>query len=61
MVHLFAVVLLFNLSCKDDPPVVPPPPPEPEAALSLENISCTEAWLKLELKNFTLPVNVKLL
>ena len=42
--------------------VVPPPPPvpEPKAALSLQDKSCTELWLKLELENFTLPVNMQL-
>jgi len=56
----FLMAVLYN--CKDEPPVVPPPnPPEAKATLTLQDKSCTEFWLKLELENFTLPVNVQLM
>jgi len=69
MKRIFTIVLSISFilivisSCKDEPPVVPPPPPnpEPKTLLTLQDKSCTEIWLKLELENFTLPVNVQLM
>ncbi len=60
---LALIILLPVISCKEEPPVVPPPPPEPEpkAAISLQDKSCTEFWLNLQLENFTLPVNLQLI
>jgi hypothetical protein len=60
---LWVLLILFCLvSCSEEPPVKPPPnPPDPKAVISLQDKSCTEFWLKLELENFTLPVNVQLI
>ena len=61
---LFLVLLgSFALStCSEEPPVKPPPnPPEAKAMLTLQSKSCTEFWLKLDLENFNLPVNVQLM
>ncbi len=60
----YIIMIIAILSgCSKEPPVVPPPPPvpEPKATLSFQDKSCTELWLKLELENFTLPVNVQLM
>ena len=58
-----AIILFVSFSCKEEPPVKPPPPnpPAAQATLTLQDESCTEFWLRLELENFTLPVNVQLL
>ena len=58
---IFLLLVIYN--CKDEPPVIPPPPPEPKpkAAIYLQDKSCTEFWIRLELENFTLPVNVQLI
>ncbi len=67
MTKIFLILILFIsiiiITCSEEPPVVPPPPPEPEpkATISLQDKSCTEFWLRLELENFTLPVNVRLI
>jgi hypothetical protein len=66
MKKIFFILVLFISfalsSCSEEPPVKPPPnPPEEKATLSLQDKSCTEFWLKLELENFTLPVNVQLM
>jgi hypothetical protein len=55
------LLILFALytGCKDDPVI--PPQPEPVAVLTITDISCLEAWIKLELENINLPVNVSLL
>ena len=59
---LIPVILQLNFSCSEEPPVKPPPnPPEAKATLTLQDKSCTEFWLRLELENFTLPVNVQLM
>lgn len=56
------LILICLVRCSEEPPVKPPPnPPEPKATLTLQNKSCTEFWLRLELENFTLPVNVQLI
>lgn len=51
----------FYVGCKDEPPIVPPTPPRPNASLLLQNKSCTELWLNLQLENFNFPVNVQLI
>jgi hypothetical protein len=60
---VLAAVLIISslilLSCKKDNPV--PPEEQPQVSLSLEDVSCTEAWIKLITGNITLPVNVELL
>jgi hypothetical protein len=57
------IIILCGFSCEEEPPVKPPPPNPPavQATLTLQDESCTEFWLRLELENFTLPVNVQLL
>jgi len=56
----FTVLLTFGLfSCTKDNPV--PPDQQPQISLSLEDFSCTEAWLKLTTSNISLPADVELL
>ncbi len=59
---LVFVIVLFSLgllSCNKDNPI--PPEQQPQISLSLEDVSCTEAWLKLTTANITLPADVELL
>ncbi len=56
----FAVLLTFVLhSCKKDNLI--PPEQQPQLSLTLEDVSCTEVWLKLTTANISLPVNVEIL
>ncbi len=56
----FIVLLMFGLfSCKKDNPI--PPEQQPQLSLTLEDVSCTEAWIKLTTANISLPANVELL
>ncbi len=54
---LLSTVIL--ISCNKDNPV--PPGEQPQINLTLEDVSCTEAWLKLTTANITLPADVELL
>jgi len=59
---LVFVLALFSFglfSCKKGNPV--PPDQQPQISLSLEDVSCTEAWLKLTTSNISLPADVELL
>ena len=53
---LFSTLFLF--SCKKDNPI--PPEDQPQINLTLEDVSCTEAWLKLTAANINLPAEVTL-
>jgi hypothetical protein len=53
---LFSTLFLF--SCKKDNPI--PPEDLPQVNLSLEDVSCTEAWLKLTTANINLSAEVSL-
>ena len=65
---LFVLVLTFtllNLACKKSPteidkPPIPPTPPSLE--LSVDGVSCTEAWIKVKKLNDTsfLPISMKI-
>ncbi|MDL1891482.1 hypothetical protein FBQ87_01125, partial [Sphingobacteriales bacterium CHB3] len=57
---LFAAHLgvLLTAGCKRDPPVVPPPPPPPYQQtihIAVEDVSCTEVWLKVSLTDLVEP------
>ena len=54
---LFSTLFLF--SCKKDNPI--PPEDQPQVNLSLEDVSCTEAWLKLTAANIGLPAEAVLM
>ncbi len=54
---LLSTVIL--ISCNKDNPV--PPGEQPQINLTLEDVSCTEAWLKLTTANISLPANVEIL
>ncbi len=59
---LVSVLALFSFglfSCKKGNPI--PPEQQPQISLTLEDVSCTEAWLKLTTANITLPADVELL
>jgi hypothetical protein len=53
---LLSSFVLF--SCKKDNPI--PPEDQPQASLTLEDASCTEAWIKLSTVNISLPADVEL-
>jgi hypothetical protein len=55
-VALLSTFVLF--SCKKDNPI--PPEEQPQVTLSLEDVSCTEAWIKLSTNNVSLPAAVEL-
>ena len=52
---LLGLLVVFNLNCNTTNP-----PDNKSLSLSLEDVSCTEAWFKLEIKNTSLPVQVSL-
>ncbi len=60
---LLATTLLFSsfilISCKKDNPI--PPGDQTQLSLTLEDVSCTEAWIKLTTANISLPADVALL
>ena len=56
-VVLFLSVLLT--SCKKGNPI--PPEQQAQLSLALEDVSCTEAWVKLSTANISFPANVELL
>jgi len=60
IMKILLILIIVYTGCKDDPPVVPLPP-EPKATLTQQDVSCLEAWIKLEFENIELPVNVSLL
>ncbi|MEK9139324.1 MAG: hypothetical protein AAB393_19575 [Bacteroidota bacterium] len=49
-------VIVVGLSCKKDLP--PEPPRQPSIHLSVEDVSCTEAWLKVTLTGSAEPRTV---
>ena len=58
----FVTVVLFSsvflTSCNKNPI---PPEQQPHLNLTLEDVSCTEAWLKLTTANISFPAAVELL
>ncbi len=59
---LVFVLALFSFglfSCKKGNPI--PPEQQPQISLTLEDVSCTEAWVNLTTANISLPANVELL
>ena len=61
-IFLLAAAFIFSslilLSCKKDNPV--PPEQQPQVNLTLEDVSCTEAWIKLSTNNISIPTDVEL-
>ena len=55
---LIMFLTLLISSCKKDNPI--PPEDLPQVNLSLEDASCTEAWIKLTTANINLPAEVTL-
>lgn len=61
-IFILAILLfssLIQLSCKKDNPI--PPGEQPQLNLSLEDVSCTEAWINLKTTNLSLPAEVEIL
>src|SRR5574338_1148276 len=62
-IALLASILLFFplilISCKKDNPI--PPEEQPRINITLEDVSCTDAWIKLSTSNLTFPASVDLL
>jgi hypothetical protein len=59
IIKILLILLTIFTGCKDDPVI--PPPPEPLAVITIAEVSCLEAWIKLELENINLPLNISLL
>lgn len=60
--YSFIPILLLSfcsMNCKKEPPIVPPDP-KPEIRLTLQDTTCTEAWLQLQFKNLLPPHNYKI-
>ncbi len=60
---LSSLILLSTLlisSCKKDNPPIAPPEEQPQVNLTLEDVSCTEAWIKLKSSNISLPAEISL-
>ncbi len=55
IIFSFIILILFNINCNTSEPVE-----NKSLTLSLEDVSCTEAWLKLRLENTSLPQIVSL-
>ena len=58
LVLVISLATIIALSCKKDNPI--PPGEQPQINLSLEDVSCTEAWIKLSTSNILLPAEVEL-
>ena len=56
---LFTTLALFSCKEEENNPI-PPPEEQPQINLSLEDASCTEAWIKLSTGNLALPSNIDL-
>ena len=57
---LLFCILLFS-SCKEEESnPIPPPEEQPQINLSLEDASCTEAWIKLSTSSLALPSDIDL-
>ncbi|MDR3666389.1 MAG: glucosyl transferase [Ignavibacteriaceae bacterium] len=52
----FFLLLISIISCKTTEPTHPGP--DPKITLSVEDVSCTGAWLNLKLENVSLPANL---
>jgi hypothetical protein len=61
-IALLSATLLFSsfllLSCKKDNPI--PPGEQPRINITLEDASCTEAWIEVTTANISLPADVAL-
>ena len=62
---VFVSFVLFNLGCKKSPTEIDKPPiiiTPPSLELSVDDISCTEAWIKVKKLNDTtfLPISIKI-
>jgi hypothetical protein len=55
---LLTIVLTIH-SCKDDP--ITPPKAEAKLGLSVDDVSCTEAWLSVKIENLSLPLDIELM
>ncbi|MBE0570736.1 MAG: hypothetical protein IH618_04255 [Ignavibacteriaceae bacterium] len=57
--HSFVILLCF-VSCDTNEPPPPPNGEEPTLGLKLDDVSCTEAWIKLTTTNLQLPASIEL-
>jgi hypothetical protein len=56
---ILLTIVLTIPSCKDDP--ITPPKPEAKLELSVDDVSCTEAWLSVKIENLSLPLDIELM
>ena len=62
IISLSLFIVLSLSSCKKDNPVVPLPPEPPKAVtLSLADVSCTEAFIKVTAADSVLPLSISLM
>jgi len=59
-VKIFGIVtfLLFAVNCSTTDPPPPPDGDNPELTIVLEDVSCTEAWIKLTTTDLQLPTSL---
>jgi hypothetical protein len=54
-IYLLISLLITIISCDTNEPPIPPETEKPTLSLTLEDVSCIEAWIKLETTNLELP------
>lgn len=59
LIFLAAILLVFN-DCDTNEPPIPPEGEKPTLELTLEDVSCIEAWIKLTTTNLQLPATLTL-
>ena len=58
---IIVLILTIYFGCSEEQPVVPPPPEPPKAvSLSLVDVSCTEAFIKVTAADSVLPLSISL-
>ena len=58
--YISLILILAVSSCKKDNNPIPPED-QPQASITLEDVNCTEVWLKLTTANISLPAEVRLM
>lgn len=57
---LLSTMLFFTFACNTTEPPIPPDEIKPTLTLTIDDASCTEAWLQLTTKDLTLPAELTL-
>jgi hypothetical protein len=59
-IYLLISLLITIISCDTNEPPIPPETEKPTLSLTLEDVSCIEAWIKLTTTNLELPAALTL-